>query len=195
MFRTVTIAIAITILTSSAFAVGPLGGLGAGIKAGLNYSDIVASDINSSARLGFIGGAYISIPLGKLKLQPEFLYAMRGYEVDTLDVTIELDYIEVPVLLRYDFASVAGSGPYVYAGPSFSFLQTAKSGDFDLEEFCQSNVTNAVVGGGFSIARVLNIDGRLLYGLSDVLDTSLLMAGDGGRHFSFSFMAVYPLGL
>ena len=192
---TAVLIITVLLMACSASAVGPLGGLGAGVKGGVNYSDIISDGINSSGRLGFIGGAYITIPLGSIKLQPEVLYAMRGYKVDEIDVTIKLDYIEVPVLFRYDFPSAVGTGPYIYAGPSFSFLNKAKSGDFDIEDFCQSNVTNAIVGGGISIAKVLNLDGRFTYGLSDVFDTSKPLVNDGERHISFSLMAVYALGL
>jgi hypothetical protein len=87
---------------------------------------------NKHSTTGFVGGFFVDIPVGpSVSLEPELLYASKGaeYTVDLYDdigdylgsgiLTGNLDYIMIPVLLRYDFQKAGG--PYSLIGPAVSF--------------------------------------------------------------------------
>ncbi len=81
---------------------------------------------------GFIGGIFVDLPIGQsLILEPSLLFAQKGadYNVDIYDsfgdfvgsgrLTGNLDYLSVPLLLRYNFQ--ADGGVYGLIGPEVSF--------------------------------------------------------------------------
>jgi len=65
-----------------------------GLKAGLNLSNVYdtkGEQFDASAKFGFTGGAFVSIPLGTyIGVQPEILYSQKGIissEMPTVDFT------------------------------------------------------------------------------------------------------------
>lgn len=98
---------------------------GFGVMAGANFADISGDDIDGSdidSRTGFVGGVFYEHKLGtSISIRPEVLYSFKG-GTNTLaeDVTWQNDYIEVPVLLKYNFGSGA-THPFVLIGPAISF--------------------------------------------------------------------------
>jgi hypothetical protein len=100
----------------------------AGIKGGLNYSNVYDSkgeEFNSDPKFGFAGGVFVAIPIGKfLGVQPEVLYSQKGFKAtgrilnSTYDVTRTTSYIDIPIL--------AALKPIEYftllAGPQYSYL-------------------------------------------------------------------------
>jgi len=101
-----------------------------GIKAGLNYSDIVKGDGNNNfdteAKAGFNAGVTVEIPLiAGLQFTPEVLYAQKGYKNTYSYGTFKqtTNFIDVPVL----FAFRLGSSFNIVAGPQVSFLMSTKN--------------------------------------------------------------------
>ena len=116
-----------------------------GIVGGVNFSSFNGSDadggsfdvfgdtytVNTGSLTGFVGGIYAAIPVGtSVVFEPEVLYTSKGARYDTeydvVDVgtfsdqlTYRLDYIEIPLLLRYNFQPAGGF--YALAGPQVSF--------------------------------------------------------------------------
>ena len=103
-----------------------------GLKAGINVSNIwdtEAEDFSADPKLGFAGGAFVTIPLGRLfAIQPEVMFVQKGFKgsgsVLTIpyEVTRTTNYLEIPVLFAVrpaDFISI-------YAGPQVSFLLSQK---------------------------------------------------------------------
>lgn len=101
---------------------------------GFSISDFsgTAAFGNKKSTTGFIGGLFVDIPAGNsISIEPGLLYASKGakYTVDLYDdigaylgsgdLTGNLDYIMIPVLLRYDFQKAGG--PYALIGPAVSF--------------------------------------------------------------------------
>ena len=98
--------------------------------------------VNKGSLTGFMGGFYADIPIGtSLAFEPELLYAGKGVKYDvtasgfagTGTIDVGLDYISVPLLLRYNFQ--ADGGPYGLLGPTVGFniacnLGVSGSGDF-----------------------------------------------------------------
>ncbi|NER14586.1 outer membrane beta-barrel protein [Leptobacterium flavescens] len=89
-----------------------------GVKGGLNVANITGSDISLDSRISLHLGVTSEISLtDKFSLQPELLYSAQGSDIGDL-ITIELDYLSLPILAKYYIAD----GFSVEAGPQFSFL-------------------------------------------------------------------------
>jgi len=99
-----------------------------GILAGATFSNLRTSeDLDLDNRTGTTFGATLQLPLGaKVALQPELLFVNKGAKFRTPignqgnNNSIRLDYLEIPVLLRYDFSREI-IGPHIYAGPTVGF--------------------------------------------------------------------------
>jgi hypothetical protein len=97
-----------------------------GIVAGGTFSQLRGIDnINVQSRTGTMFGASLLLPLGgSVALQPELLFSNKGSKFNTGtggEKDIRLDYLEIPVLLRYDLAGGAALDPHIYAGPSIGY--------------------------------------------------------------------------
>jgi hypothetical protein len=79
--------------------------------------------------MGLAVGGFVTFALGPtLALQPELLYVMKGvrYERETDRLKFNLNYIDLPVLLKYRFATTGSMRPSLFAGPVASALLSAK---------------------------------------------------------------------
>ncbi|MFY7909976.1 MAG: porin family protein [Emticicia sp.] len=103
-----------------------------GVKIGSNYSNIYDSNgenFDAEGKLGFAGGLFVAIPIGKfLGVQPEILFSQKGYKQtgaflgSTYELTRTTDYVDIPLLLSIkpaDFLTIQ-------LGPQFSFLTKRK---------------------------------------------------------------------
>src|SRR5579885_3121816 len=105
-----------------------------GLEAGANFSNFIGSDVTTDnvtdSRLGFVGGGFLSLNFGNsFAIRPEILYEQKGGK-DTSNNTYQLDYVEIPVLLKLSLGT-PGINPAILLGPSFSFnmvAQVANSG-------------------------------------------------------------------
>lgn len=95
-----------------------------GVRAG--YSSANFSDTNFNARSGFHAGAYYTLGLGLISVEPGIQYSQKGYtgteEVTNLSVDEQLGYFDVPVLVRVDVLPVVN----IFAGPQVSILASSK---------------------------------------------------------------------
>ncbi len=103
------------------------------IKVGINGSTFRGdSDTDFSSITRFSGGVGLSFGIGNgFRIQPEVLYVAKGAQGegtlefegidDPVDVkaTFDLTYLEVPILLVYQFES-RGIRPQIFAGPTFA---------------------------------------------------------------------------
>ncbi len=84
-----------------------------GVKGGIGFSQMNADLFDTDSRNGFVGGVYGSLDLTpSLAVQPEVLYVRKGAKLFSTNVslggitfgrigtTLDVDYVEVPVLLR-----------------------------------------------------------------------------------------------
>jgi Outer membrane protein beta-barrel domain len=162
-----------------------------GIKAGLNLANLSGDDISDTdSRTGFAGGLFFMYQFSDMfAIQPEAYYTMKGatdkgtIEGFSYDAEIKLDYIEVPLLLKF-LIPIKGSGikPAIFAGPSVGFNLSAKSkieaGGQTFEEDMQdvaSTDFGLVFGGGigFPVGNgELGLDIRYILGLSTIDDSA-----------------------
>lgn len=99
-----------------------------GLKAGLNFSEITNYD--ASMKVGFhVGGlAHLHITPA-FSLQPEFMFSSQGSKQQNNVPGVNLNYINIPVLLQYNF----DNGFRVQGGPQIGFRLSAKDFLFDSE--------------------------------------------------------------
>ena len=96
-----------------------------GVMAGVNLATLAGNDVDDAEnRIGALGGlSYVRNWGGATGLEMDILYSAKGVKsVDGSDeFTLKLNYIEIPVLLRYDFPSSGAVRPHVSIGPSLAF--------------------------------------------------------------------------
>ena len=160
-----------------------------GPKAGLNIASIGGDDADKilegrslDSKTGFAGGLFFMYQFSKMfAIQPEAYYTMKGatYSEGGADLTISLDYIEVPVLFKL-LIPIEGSNlkPSIFAGPSIGFNMTAKSKveveggesqENDFKDETESTEFSLAFGGGlgFMVGKnELGIDVRYILGLN-----------------------------
>lgn len=117
-------------------------GLKAGYSMATQYGITPAENIytvDSKSRNGFAGGIFLYIPITEsVGIQQELLYAMKG---SRQDVTISepvnvntvseynLNYFEMPIILKYRFVKIKNFGIYGSTGIALSLLL---NGDYDI---------------------------------------------------------------
>lgn len=134
-----------------------------GIKAGANYSNVWDerdNDFEANGKAGFVGGAFLHIPIGKfLGVQPELLFAQKGFQGSGVFLGEEYsfrrttNYLEVPILFSFKpFPALS-----IVAGPQYAFLLSQEdnftSGTYSETRFrdyendnIRRNTLGAVVG-------------------------------------------------
>ncbi len=116
----------------------PLTEISFGVKAGLGLSQHAGTEerdpeysVSSHWRTGFAAGVFLYLPVTRrFGLQQEVAYVQKGSRQDigveileiptVLDVGYDMDYIEIPVLLRFAWARWSGNCVYSLAGTALS---------------------------------------------------------------------------
>lgn len=151
-----------------------------GVKLGLNASHLVNHDgfyqgLDVSHRNGFAGGIYYNMGFGdRISIQPELLYSSMGTNFATksnitpsFNRDLKLDYLSVPVLLKYSPTWRLG----LFAGPQFDFLLNS-----DLENVGDQNDTYksfdfaVTLGLEFWVTKNIGVYGRYMRGLTNIND-------------------------
>jgi len=125
-------------------------GLKAGYSLALQYGIPPAEDIytvDTDSRNGFAGGVFAYFPITEsVGIQQELLYAMKGSRQDvTISVPVnintfsvyDLNYFEMPIILKYKFVKIKDFGIYGSTGIALSLLL---NGEY--------NITSTINAGG-----------------------------------------------
>lgn len=167
--------------------------LSIGAKIGANLANLEDAEVaDSDARTGLIGGGFLRFGFGSaFSIQPELMYSPKGakrLDVDApggASVGLQLDYVQIPVLLRYDF-QFDPFRPYLIAGPYGAFEVSCTQTDPDNEDVeadCVDEVEGqykrrtfdwgVTAGGGLSFGmgpgRLL-LEARYDIGMQDLFD-------------------------
>lgn len=149
--------------------------LTAGLKAGFNYSNVwdeKGDDFRADPLVGFAGGGFVSIPIGKyLGFQPELLLSQKGFKgegtllLSKYTLTRRTTFIDVPLLLQFKPIEYVS----LFLGPQYSYLlretNTYTYGPNSTEqqnEFENSNVRKNILG--FVFGADINIKHFVLSG-------------------------------
>jgi len=99
-----------------------------GLKAGANLSNVYDTQgdaFQPDSKLGFAGGAFLPIPIGKyLGIQPELLLSQKGFRATGMilgspyTITRTTTYIDVPLLFSFKPSEFIT----ILAGPQYSYL-------------------------------------------------------------------------
>ena len=187
-----TLALATILMTGSTFAQHA----NIGFKAGLNSYNISSNNggFSYNSKLGLNIGMFGHIHLDKqLAFQPELVYSSQGakYTNSGTETTINLDYINVPLLLQYMFEN----GFRLEAGPQVGFLVSAKSKTNNATTDIKSSIKGIDLGLAIGLGYVdtksgFGVDARYNLGLSNINENTSTKATNVG----FQFGVFYLLG-
>jgi hypothetical protein len=100
-----------------------------GVKAYSNVYDTQGEAFQANPKLGFAGGAFLAIPIGRFfGLQPEVLFSQKGFQASgrilgsPYNITRTTNFIDVPLL----FAVKLSEFFTILAGPQYSYLMNQK---------------------------------------------------------------------
>jgi opacity protein-like surface antigen len=159
-----------------------VGVTGKGLKLGFGIANI-NTDYNEldeflDSRMGFSGGAFLTYSLSRqIAVQPEILYVTKGAAKDIFffNAHLNLDYLEIPVLLKFDFVPDGKLRPNLYAGPALDVLLASKfhiiDETYDIKDYTKGMDFSLVFGGGFDYNRV-TFDIRYTLGLTGIVDAA-----------------------
>jgi hypothetical protein len=159
-----------------------IGITGKGVKLGFDIAkintDVTELDNFLDSRVGFIGGGYITYNLSReFAIQPEILYVNKGAAKDLIliNATWAIDYLEVPVLLKFDIVPNGPAHPNLFVGPAMSILLSSKfhvlNYDFDVSDGMKTMDFGLVFGGGLDYKHVC-FDVRYTLGLANTVDAA-----------------------
>jgi len=173
-------------------------GIEKGVKAGADLSNFrgsFADLVDTKWKAGFVGGAFVAFGFAPdLAVQVEALYSMKGAKMSVqmtnsegvptgefVDVFANVNYLEVPVLLRGTLLKGSPVQPMYYLGPTVAFSLGGKveSDDSrvqseDIKDLKTVDFGLALgAGGGFKVGgqRVLT-ELRYTTGFTDIYDVS-----------------------
>jgi hypothetical protein len=169
--------------TASAQAVGPHAQWG--VLAGANFAKLSDAD-GIDTRTGVVVGLSADFHLANhFGVEIDGLYSQQGAKEngDGDDLTLHLDYVAVPVLLRYNFPTNSTVRPFVVLGPQVGFrvkCEASAGGESaSCEDFAGENAKSvdfsgtAGAGIGFKVGKEeLSLQARYNLGFTKVFEDS-----------------------
>lgn len=150
--------------------------LSGGILAGVASASLANEDGPSDRRVGVRVGGFLDLAVtSSIGARVEAAYAMKGVKSANFDLTVALDYIEIPALAR---VTLPGSiGPVLFAGPALGIKVTSErrtpSGDNDYGDLVRPIDYGLAAGAGLSFglgSQDVLVDVRYTRGLRSVFD-------------------------
>jgi hypothetical protein len=182
----------------------------AGVKAGFVLNSIPdagqvidqitgVESVDVSAKFGLTGGGFVQFAFNEgFSLQPEMLFVMKGVNLDLADnagsASAKVNYLELPLFVRFDRTLNDTLRGFVMAGPSFG-VKVGTGGtldgvqgtsDFDIDPAIGSRDFGLAFAGGLEWEKFL-VEARYVLGLTDIA-TDIYFHEDELRNRSFSIM-------
>lgn len=127
-----------------------------GLRSGVNIANFDGYDFNS--RVGYYFGVYYNKPIrDKISVEPGVFYSEKGYKATNPVITENLNYIDIPVLVRYHINETFN----IFAGPQGSLLLNRK---YQVDG--GNVVTSMDAVRGYDIAGVLGVAVKLPRGFN-----------------------------
>ena len=190
----------------------------AGVGAGVTFSGIAVNDeLDTLLTKSLVSPSFHAVAefgfFEKVFVQTELTFIQKGYRIEydeilpglgslLADTKDQYNYIEIPVLLKFDFNDDPDIDLQLYLGPTFGFLQkrTIEGTNFFGEETIGTTETilesdiGGVIGGtarGKAGPGKFYIDLRLGTGFSNFLENSGLEISNQWTNISLGYM--FPL--
>ena len=165
-----------------------------GVRASANLANIAIEpeedEISFSIKPGLGLGVYYNLSLGEsLSLKPEINYMQQGSKGTSTDagvdgtVSISMNYLQIPVLLKYGFGNMESTnfflqgGPYVAMGLGKVKLKSCDGDDCETEEIEYDSEGldgpkkldyGVQLGAGVNFTKNLSVDVRYMLGLANL---------------------------
>lgn len=187
-----------------------------GFESGLSLAKIsvTGSELGGDEhgyREGISLGVFLEVPVTDfISIQPEVFYVQKGTGLsgDGFESTYAWDFVEIPVLLRFNIPKEGGVVPYFLVGPALGLRTTCKvegeghgagiSTDCDESNVeIKSRDFGVVLGGGLSVRAgpgSIIFGGRYNYGLTNI-DPGADGTSREVNHRAFSFRIGYGISL
>ncbi|GEM_PF-1231309 len=166
----------------------------------------------SGSKLGLFGGLTIDIPISRRSsIQTELLYVQRGISSDGFiednfdfddddfeDESITYHYVDIPVLLKFNFDTDRNVVPSIYAGPyaGYRFRISSSTGeqiDDEADDFIRTINAGIIFGGSIGFEK-FTIDLRYDLGLRNLTDIDSLLDDVGDTNGEFDDLFDLLLG-
>lgn len=153
-------------------------GISGGLKAGMNLANQKFTSegisLDTKARPGIHGGVFLVAMISeKFGVQPEALFSMQGsrWDFGGDDSKFKFNYINVPILLRYNITEMIS----IHAGPQIGLLLSAEmedeSGDTeDIKDDMKGVDFGGATGVEFDLPSGLGFGARYVIGFSNIGD-------------------------
>ena len=146
-----------------------------GLKLGVNANQLVSSSAdlqNNGFKYGFVGGAFVRLGFAGFYIQPEFVYAQKGANLQSKntgnlgDFDRNINSLDVPILLGKSFGS--STNFRINVGPVFGFpISATQNGESRYKDALSGANVGYQAGVGFDLERV-TFDLRYEGGLSNL---------------------------
>jgi hypothetical protein len=139
-----------------------------GVKGGVNLSSYYETNTNdlSQRTLYHVGLVTDVILSDKFSFAPELLFSAEGFEVKDSDFSVDLNYLRVPLLMKY-YVTDSFS---LNIGPQFGALIKAKNSEGDNLENTKSLDFGFKFGSTYTLGSGLIVDTSWNYGLTSIVD-------------------------
>lgn len=162
-----------------------------GPKAGVAITSVGGEDFEQlDSKMSVALGAFVQVPVGQnspFSIRGEVQYIGKGGKIEDGGGTLKLNlnYLEIPVFVKYSIPVEGKVMPNFFAGPVVGFLTSAKQkyeydGDeeeYDIKDFFKSTEFSLCLGGGVDVVMgasgVLSLDLRYEFGLANIYDVGL----------------------
>jgi hypothetical protein len=166
-------------LFAVSIAANAQGGFRLGIKGGLNLNQIEGVSFNNGFKFGYHLGGFAEIDFTKkFGIQPEVLWNQSNTQVsaefatlyptitnpNTLNQDVVLNYLSIPVLLRYNLGSMFS----IVAGPQFGILMNKNQNILQNGQKAFSDGDFSAVAGLQVNLKTLRLYGRYNIGMKNI---------------------------
>lgn len=174
-----------------------------GLFGGANFADLKSQDNVMESITLFTGGILIEYNLSdEFSLIAQPMYLQKGGRQPENDLNPELevtiDYLELPLMLKYKFNLADEFKPYLVAGGTIGYRLNAEmkaeinmvSFTADLKDVSKSYDAGITMGGGIEIPTdkvTFFVEGKYILGLIDVHKNGTFRATGGGVYFDETF--------
>jgi len=184
--KAILLAAVMSLLASGAFAQD----FHFGVQAGANVSSLTGDDVETylsggdlSNKIGLVGGVILQLDLSAMfAISLEPYYTQKGILTSSggNDMTFDLSYVEVPLMLKY-YIPLGPVKPSIQAGGSLAFntlAQAVQDGDSNPVDEISSTDVGVIAGVGLEIDKFL-INIRYEIGLTDVSTDPAILIQNG----------------
>ncbi len=128
-----------------------------GIKGGVNLATF--SNVEDvEYKPGILAGVFVDfkIPAIPISIQPEFLYTQIGTNIQDSDVSINVNYFQIPLLVKFG-AGLPGAKPSVFLGPYIGFALKSEikneNVSLNIEDDIEDTDYGVIIGAGVAASK------------------------------------------